>query len=53
MPISSDFKTVFSQEFEINHAQCTIDGTLKYVDLCTIFQLTCAKHSILGGIGIK
>lgn len=53
MPISSDFTTVFTQEFEINHSQCTIDGTLKYVDLCTIFQLACAKHSILGGIGIK
>lgn len=53
MPISSDFTTLFTQEYEINHAQCTIDGTLKYVDLCTIFQLTCAKHSILGGIGIK
>ncbi len=53
MPISADFTTVFTQEFEINHAQCTIDGSLKYVDLCTLFQLTCAKHSILGGIGIK
>jgi len=53
MPISVDFSTIYSESFIINHTQCRFDGTLKYVDLCALFQLACANHSILGGVGIR
>ena len=50
MPISKDFTSIFSKEWEINFTQCTPNGYLKYTDLCNILQLTAASHSEIGGI---
>lgn len=50
MPISKDFTSIFSKEWEINFTQCTPNGHLKYTDLCNILQLTAASHSEIGGI---
>lgn len=50
MPISKDFTSVFSMDWEINFMQCTPNGYLKHTDLCNILQLTAASHSEIGGI---
>lgn len=50
MPISADFISIFSKDWEINFTQCTPNGYLKYTDLCNILQLTAASHSEIGGI---
>lgn len=53
MPISSNFSSVFSKEWEINFTQCLPNGSLKYTDLCNILQLTAAAHSDVGGISFS
>ena len=50
MPISPNFTSVLSKDWEINFTQCTPTGFLKYTDLCNILQLTAAAHSEVGGI---
>jgi medium-chain acyl-[acyl-carrier-protein] hydrolase len=50
MPISKDFTSIFSKDWEINFMQCTPNGYLKLTDLCNILQLTAASHSEIGGI---
>lgn len=50
MPISPNFTSVLSKDWEINFTQCTPGGYLKYTDLCNILQLTAAAHSEIGGI---
>ena len=50
MPISQDFTSIFSKDWEINFTQCTPNGFLKYTDLCNMLQLTAATHSEIGGI---
>jgi len=50
MPISPNFTSIFSKDWEINFTQCTPNGYLKYTDLCNILQLTAATHSEIGGI---
>ena len=50
MPISEDFSSIFSKDWEINFTQCMPNGYLKYTELCNIFQLTAAEHSRTGGI---
>lgn len=50
MPISPNFTSVLSKDWEINFTQCTPNGFLKYTDLCNILQLTAAAHSEAGGI---
>ncbi len=50
MPISLDFTSIFSKDWEINFTQCMPNGYLKYTDLCNILQLTAAAHSEIGGI---
>jgi len=50
MPISADFTSVFSKDWEIDFTQCAPNGYLKYTDLCNLFQLTAAAHSEIGGI---
>jgi medium-chain acyl-[acyl-carrier-protein] hydrolase len=50
MPISSDFSSIFSKDWEINFTQCMPNGYLKHTELCNIFQLTAAAHSKIGGI---
>src|SRR6478752_5504457 len=49
MPISSNFTSVFSKDWEIDFTQCSPNGYLKYTDLCNLFQLTAAAHSETGG----
>jgi medium-chain acyl-[acyl-carrier-protein] hydrolase len=53
MPISDNFSSVYSHEWEINFTQCAPNGYLKYVDLCNVLQLTAAEHSILGGLSFN
>ena len=53
MPISTNFTSVFSKDWEINFTQCTPNGYLKYTDLCNLLQLTAAAHSELGGISFS
>lgn len=53
MPISSNFTSIFSKDWEINFTQCMPNGYLKYTDLCNIFQLTAAAHSEIGGISFS
>lgn len=50
MPISPNFTSVLSKDWEINFTQCTPTGYLKYTDLCNLLQLTAAAHSEVGGI---
>ena len=50
MPISPNFTSIYSKDWEINFMQCTPNGFLKYTDLCNIMQLTAASHSEIGGI---
>lgn len=53
MPISPDFTSIYSHDWEINFTQCAPNGYLKYVDLCNLLQLTAAEHSILGGLSFN
>lgn len=53
MPISTDFTSLFSKDWEINFTQCMPNGYLKYTDLCNILQLTAAAHSEIGGISFS
>jgi acyl-ACP thioesterase len=50
MPISSEFTSVFSQDWEINFLQCNPNGLLKHTELCNLLQLTAGTHAELGGI---
>lgn len=50
MPISPNFTSILSKDWEINFTQCAPNGFLKYTDLCAILQLTAAAHSETGGI---
>jgi len=50
MPISPNFTSVFSKDWEINFTQCTPNGFLKYTDLCNLLQLTAGDHAEIGGI---
>ncbi|MGV9002868.1 acyl-[acyl-carrier-protein] thioesterase [Flavobacterium sp.] len=53
MPVSSDFTSILSQEWEINFLQCYPNGYLKYTDLSNILQLTAALHAEKGGISFE
>ena len=53
MPISIEFKSIYSKDWEINFTQCDPNGYLKYTDLCNLIQLTAAAHSELGGISFS
>ena len=53
MPISPNFTSIFSKDWEINFTQCLPNGFLKYTDLCNILQLTAAAHSEVGGISFS
>ncbi len=50
MPISSNFTSIVSKDWEINFTQCAPNGFLKYTELCNLLQLTAAAHSEIGGI---
>lgn len=53
MPISPNFTSILSKDWEINFLQCYPNGNLKYTELCNLFQLTAAAHSELGGISFS
>ena len=53
MPISPNFTSIFSKDWDINFTQCLPNGYLKYTDLCNILQLTAAAHSEIGGISFS
>ena len=53
MPISKDFTSILTKDWEINFLQCYPNGYLKYTDLCNILQLTAGFHAELGGISFS
>lgn len=50
MPISPEFTSIYSQNWEINFLQCTHNGLLKHTELCNLLQLTAGYHAELGGL---
>ena len=53
MPISTDFTSILTKDWEINFLQCYPNGYLKYTDLCNILQLTAGVHAEMGGISFS
>lgn len=53
MPISKDFTSILTKDWEITFLQCYPNGYLKYTDLCNILQLTAGVHAELGGISFS
>ena len=53
MPISKNFNSILTKDWEINFLQCYPNGYLKYTDLCNILQLTAGVHAELGGISFS
>ena len=53
MPISPNFTSILSKDWEVNFSQCMPNGYLKYTELCNILQLTAAAHSDVGGISFS
>ncbi|QBZ98418.1 acyl-[acyl-carrier-protein] thioesterase [Flavobacterium sangjuense] len=53
MPISNDFTSILTKDWEITFLQCYPNGYLKYTDLCNILQLTAGLHAELGGISFS
>jgi acyl-ACP thioesterase len=53
MPISNDFTSVYTKDWEISFLQCYPNGVLKYTDLCNLLQLTAATHAEMGGISFS
>jgi acyl-ACP thioesterase len=53
MPISKDFTSILTKDWEINFLQCYPNGYLKYTDLCNILQLTAGVHAEMGGISFS
>lgn len=53
MPISSNFSSIYSKDWEINFIQCYPNGQLKYTELCNILQLTAGYHAELGGLSFS
>ena len=50
MPISSNFTSIYSKDWEINFIQCYPNGQLKHTELCNILQLTAGFHAEMGGL---
>jgi hypothetical protein len=50
MPISTDFTSIYQQEFELSFLNCYPNGLLKYTDLCNFIQVVAGNHADLGGI---
>jgi medium-chain acyl-[acyl-carrier-protein] hydrolase len=45
MPISPNFTSVLSKDWEINFTQCAPNGYLKYTELCNLLQMTAAAQA--------
>ena len=50
MPISENFTSILSKDWEINFTQCLPNGYLRHTELCNLLQQTASVHSELGGI---
>lgn len=53
MPISPNFTSICSKDWEINFIQCYPNGQLKYTELCNILQLTAGFHAETGGLSFS
>jgi len=53
MPVSSNFTSEFSKDWEINFVQCYPNGQLKHTELCNLLQLTAGFHAELGGLSFS
>ena len=53
MPISKEFTSILTNDWEITFLQCYPNGYLKYTDLCNILQLTASVHAEMGGISFS
>lgn len=53
MPISPEFTSVFSKDWDINFLQCYPNGYLKQTELCNLLQLTAGAHSEMGGMSFS
>jgi len=53
MPISKEFTSILTKDWEITFLQCYPNGYLKYTDLCNLLQLTAGVHAELGGISFS
>ena len=53
MPISKEFTSILTKDWEITFLQCYPNGYLKYTDLCNILQLTASVHAEMGGISFS
>lgn len=51
MPVSADFKSIHTKNWEVYFSQCYPNGALKLPELANILQLTAAEHADLGGVG--
>lgn len=50
MPISENFTSVYTQDWEVNFLQCHPNGYLRQTELCNLLQLTAGSHAELGGM---
>ena len=50
MPVSRDFTSIYTHDWEINFLQCNPNGLLKHTELCNLLQLTAGYHAELGGL---
>ena len=53
MPISPNFTSILTKDWEINFLQCYPNRYIKYTELCNLLQLTAAAHSEIGGISFS
>ena len=50
MPVSPDFTSIYTQNFEIGFQHCYSNGFLKHTEICNLFQIVAGIHADLGGI---
>jgi medium-chain acyl-[acyl-carrier-protein] hydrolase len=50
MPVSPDFTSIYTHDWEVNFLQCNPNGLLKHTELCNLLQLTAGYHAELGGL---
>ncbi|AXG74339.1 acyl-[acyl-carrier-protein] thioesterase [Flavobacterium arcticum] len=50
MPITENFTSTHSEDWEINFLQCNPNGYLRQTELCNLLQLTAGAHSEIGGM---
>lgn len=53
MPISEDFKSIYSKGWEIYFSQCDPTAKIKLTELANLFQLTASEHATKGGLGFE